>query len=70
MNVHRIPTKVGTGIRINEPSECATFQPYPSMHSCFMADFAKCAKEDEEKNQEIERKLCLLLSRKWLEQFS
>ena len=44
VNVHRIPTKVGTEIRLNEPFKCAIFQPGPSTHSCFMADFAKCAK--------------------------
>ena len=46
LNVHRIPTKVGTEIRlnVNEPLKCAKFQPYPSTQSCFMADFAKCAK--------------------------
>ena len=32
MNVHRIPTKVGTEIRLNEPFKCAEFQPDPSMH--------------------------------------
>ena len=38
VNVHRIHTKVGTEIRLNE------FQPDWSTHSCFMVDFAKCAK--------------------------
>ena len=44
VNVHRIPTKVGMEIRLSEPFKCAKFQPDPSTHSCFMADFAKCAK--------------------------
>ena len=44
MNIHRIPTKVGAEIRLNEPFKCAKFQPYPSTRSCSMADFAKCAK--------------------------
>ena len=44
VNVHRIPTKVGTEIRLTEPFKCAKFQPYPSTYSCFMADFVKCAK--------------------------
>ena len=44
VNVHRIPTTVGTEICLNEPFKCAKLQPYPSTHSCFMADFAKCAK--------------------------
>ena len=44
VNDHRILTKVGTEIRLNEPFKCAKFQPDWSTHSCFMADFAKCAK--------------------------
>ena len=44
VNVHRIPTKLGTEIRLNEPFKCAKFQPDPSTHSCFIANFAKCAK--------------------------
>ena len=44
MNGHRIPTKGGTEICLNEPFKCAKFQPNPNTHSCFMADFAKCAK--------------------------
>ena len=44
VNVNRILTKVGTAIRLNEPFRCTKFQPNLSMHSCFMADFAKCAK--------------------------
>ena len=43
-NVHWIPTKVGTEIRLNEPFKCAKFQPDPNTHLCFVADFAKCAK--------------------------
>ena len=27
MNVHRIPTKLGTEIRLNEPFKCANFSP-------------------------------------------
>ena len=44
VNVHRILTDVGTEIRLNELFKCAKFQPNPSTHLCFMADFAKCAK--------------------------
>ena len=44
VNVHRIPTNVGAEIRLNEPFKCAKFQPNPSTNSCFMANFAKCAK--------------------------
>ena len=72
VNVHRIPTKIGTQIRLNEPFKCAKFQPDPSSHSCFMADFANVRNEEveEEKNEEIETKFCSLVSRKWLELFS
>ena len=66
MNVNRIPTKVGTQIRFNEPFKCAKFQPDPSTHSCFMADFANVRNEEveEEKNEEIKTKFCSLVSRK------
>ena len=51
MNFHRIPTKRGTEIRLNEPFKCAKFQPDPSTHSCFIADFAKCAKRRRKKRR-------------------
>ena len=71
VNVHRIPTKVGTEIRLNEPSKCAKLQLNPSTHSCFMADFARSVRNEvEEKNEEIKMKFCSLVSRKWLERFS
>ena len=44
VNVHRIPAKVGTEIRLNEPFKCAKFQPDLSTHTCFMVDIVKCAK--------------------------
>ena len=49
VNVHRIPTKLGTEIRLNEPFKCANVQPDWSTHSCFMADFEKCAKRRRKK---------------------
>ena len=52
MNVHRIPTKLGTAIRLNEPFTYAKFQPDWNTHSCIMADFAKCAKRSRRKNEE------------------
>ena len=71
VNVHRVPTNVGTQIRLNEPFKCAKFQSDPSTHSCFMADFANVRNEEvEEKNEEIKTKFCSLVSRKWLERFS
>ena len=44
VNVHRIPTNIGTKIRLNEPFKCAKVQPYWSTYSYFMADIPKCAK--------------------------
>ena len=49
VDVHRIPTKLGTEIRLNEPFKCAKLQPDWSTYSCFMADFAKCAKRNRRK---------------------
>ena len=51
VNVHRIPTKRGTEIRYTEPFKCAKFQPDWSTHSCFMANFAKCAKRSRRKKR-------------------
>ena len=68
MNIHRIPTKLGTEIHLNEPFKCTKLQPDWSTHSCFMADCAKCAKR--RKNEEKKTKLWPLVSRKWLERFS
>ena len=42
VNFHRIPTKVGTEIRLNEPFKCDKLQPDWSTHLCFITDFAKC----------------------------
>ena len=68
VNVHRIPTKVGTAICLNEPFKCAKFQPNPSMHSGFMRILRSVQNEEvEEKNEEIKTKVCSLVSRKWLE---
>ena len=71
VNVHRIPTKLDTEIRLNEPFKCAKFQPNPSMHSCFIADSAKCAKRSRRRKKRRKKpKLWPLVSRKWLERFS
>ena len=51
VNVCRIPTKLGTEIRLNEPFKCAKCQPDWSTNSCFMADFAKCAKRRRKKRR-------------------
>ena len=55
VNVHYIPTKLGTEIRFNEPFICAKFQPYWSMHWCFVADFAKCAKRSRRKREKTKK---------------
>ena len=60
MNVHRIPTKLGAEIRLNEPFKCANFQPDWSTHSCFMEDFAKCAKKSRRKKKNEEKKAQIL----------
>ena len=52
VNVHRISTKFGSEICLNEPFKCAEVQPAWSTHPCFMADFAKCAKRSRRKNEE------------------
>ena len=65
MNVHCIPTKLGTEIHFNEPFICAKFQPYWSTHWCFVADFAKCVKRSRRKggkNEEIQMKFWPLVS--------
>ena len=57
VNVHRIPTKLGTEIRLNEPFKCAKFQRI----------LQSVRKEVEENNEEKKPKLWPLVSRKWLE---
>ena len=50
VNVQRIPTKLNTEIRLNEPLQCAKFQPDWSTNLRFMVDFAKCANISRRKN--------------------
>ena len=58
INVHQIPTKLGTEIRFNEPIQCAKFQLDWSTHLRFMADFTKRAKRSRrKKNKEKNTKL-------------
>ena len=54
MNVHRIPTKRGSEIHLNEPFKYTKCQLDWSTCLHFMADFVKCVKEvvEEEKNKE------------------
>ena len=58
MNVHRIPTKVGTEIRLNEPFKCAKFQPDWSTNSRIL----RSVRNQEEKNEEIKTKFWSLVS--------
>ena len=54
VNIHRIPNKLGTEIRFNEPFKCAKFQLDWSTHLYVMADFTKCAKSRiNKKNRKI-----------------
>ena len=63
VNVYRIPTKLGTEIRLNEAFKCAKFQPDLSKHSCFMADFAKCAKRKRSRRKKRRKKTQTLAAR-------
>ena len=63
VNVHRIPTKRGTRIRLNEPFKCTKFQPDWSTNSRFMADFAKCAKRSRRKRKKRRKKTQTLAAR-------
>ena len=56
VNVHWIPTKLGTEIRLNEPFKCAKFQSNWSTNSCFIADFVKCAKRRSRRRRKKRRK--------------
>ena len=53
----------------NKLFTCTKFHHDSSMHSQGMVENVKCAKDEEEqKNQEIILKLCLLISQDWLVQ--
>ena len=56
VNVHRISTKLGTEIRLNEPFKCAKFQPDWITHLCFIADFAKRAKRSRRRKKQRKEK--------------
>ena len=71
VNVHRITTKVGTEIRLNEAFKCANFSPIQARIRVLWRILRSVRNEDEEeKNEEIKMKFCLLVSWKWLERFS
>ena len=50
MNFHRIPTKLGTAIHLNEPFMYNKCQLDRSMGLHFMVDFEKFAKEEKNPN--------------------
>ena len=67
VNVHRIPTKLGTEVRLNEP--LPNFSPIGARIRVLFRILQSVRKE-EEKNEETKPKLWPLVSRKWLERFS
>ena len=71
-NVYRIPTKVGTEIRLNELLSVLNFSPIRARIRVLWRILRSVRNEEveEEKNEEIKTKFCSLVSRKWLERFS
>ena len=55
MDVHRIPTKVGTEIRHNEPFKCAKFQPNPSTNSFFYGEFCEVCEMKKMKKKKTKK---------------
>ena len=49
VNVYRIPTKLGTEVRLNESFKYTKFQLGWSTRLYFMADFVKCVKRSRRK---------------------
>ena len=75
VNVHRIPTKVGTEIRLNEPFlSVPNFSPIGACVRVLWRILQSVRKEEveveEEKNEEKTLKLWQFVSRKRLEQVS
>ena len=68
VNVHRIPSKVGTEIRLNEPFK-PNFSPIVAC-ICVLRRILQSVRNEEDKNEENKMKFCSLVSRKWLEGFS
>ena len=52
VNVHRIPTKLGTEIRLNEPFKCANFSPIGAGIRVLWQILQSVRKEEVEKNEE------------------
>jgi len=70
VNINRIPTKIGTEMRLNASFTCIEFQLDRSVCSQVMVKNAKCAKRQGRKNKEIILKLCSLVSQDWLARFA
>ena len=71
VNVHRIPTKLGTEIRLMRPLSVPNFIPIQAHIRVLLRILQSERKEvEEEKNEEKKPKLWSLVSPKWLERFS
>ena len=70
VNVHRIPTKLGTEIHLNKLFTYANFSPIGARICVLWRILQSVRKEVEEKNEENNPKLWPLASWKWLERFS
>ena len=67
VNVHRIPTKLGTAISCNEPFKCAKFQPDWNTNIRALWWILQSVRNEEGKIKEIKMKFWLLVSQKCLE---
>ena len=69
VNVHRIPTRFGTEIRLNEPLSVPNFSLIGARIRVLWQILQSVRKEEveEEKNEETKPKLWPLVSRIWLE---
>ena len=66
VNVNRIPTNVGTQTRLNESFKCANFSPIRARIRVLwrILQSVQNEEDEEEKNEEIKTKFCLLVTRK------
>ena len=68
VNVHRIPTKVGTEIRLNGPFKCAKCQPNPACIRVLWQILRSVRNEEdeEEKTKKLKRNfVCSYLGNGW-----
>ena len=66
INLHQIPTKIGTEMCFNEPFMCTKFQLDGSMRSQVMAKNAKCAKRQRRIRRKKTKKLFWNFARLYL----